>query len=145
MTIQELEKYLSIRGCELHGCSTAQIDKLERLLAVSLPLCYKEFLLAMGNGAGQFMKGSSAFYDEIFDLKEASMELLIDDNVKPLPDGAFVFWMHQGYQFAFFHPDEGDNPSIYFYHEGESHKEFERKEESFTDFLEKQLILSGLK
>jgi len=98
----------------------------------------------MGKGAGKFMMDSSAFYNEIFDLREGGTELLSDDNFKSLPDNTFVFWMHQGYQFAFFYLDQGGNPPVNYYLEEEHYEDFERTEQSLTDFLEKQLLISGL-
>jgi hypothetical protein len=89
------------------------------------------------------MKGSSAFYNEIFDLREGSIELLYEDGFKDLPDNTFVFWMHQGYQFAFFYLNQGENPPVYFYYEGRTKDDFELVENSFTDFLETQLVMSG--
>jgi len=145
MNIQEIENYLDSKGCELHGCSAREIAKIEEFFNVKLPLYYREFLSSMGKEAGKFMRGSSVFYSEIFDLRDGSIRLLNDDNFKPLPVNAFVFWMHQGYQFAFFYWDEGDNPPVYYYLEGEHYEDFEKKENSFTDFLEKQLIMSGLR
>lgn len=145
MNIQELVNYLDSRGCKLRGCSTREISKIEGSFNLKLPLFYKEFLFSMGKNAGRFMEGSSAFYDEIFDLREGSIRLLSDDNFKPLPDNVFVFWMHQGYQFAFFYLDQGDNPPVYYYYEGENYEDFERKENCFTDFLESQLTMSGLR
>jgi hypothetical protein len=144
MNIHELEIYLDSKGCRLRGCSGREIDKIESFFKVKLPVAYKEFLFSMGKGAGRFMEGSSAFYDEIFDIRDGSIRLLSDDNFKPLPVNTFVFWMHQGYQFAFFYLDEGDNPPIYFYYEQANYDDFIKKENSFTDFLEKQLAMSGL-
>jgi hypothetical protein len=50
----------------------------------------------------------------------------------------------KGINFLFFYLNSGDDPPIYFYYEGEEYEDFERKENSFTDFLEKQLTMSDL-
>ena len=144
MTIKELTHYLGRRGCNLSGCSTTQVAKIETFYTVKLPLTYVEFLLAMGRSADKFMLGSSAFYDEIFDLRAWGIELLLENNFKELPADTFVFWMHQGYQFAFFHLNEEDDPPVYFYYEGRTKNEFELIENSFTGFLESQIAMSGL-
>jgi hypothetical protein len=144
MGIKELTEYLEKNKCDLKACSGKQISKIEESFNVSLPVAYKEFLLVMGKGAGQFMLGSSVFYNEIFDLREGSIELLSENDFKELPENTFVFWMHQGYQFAFFYLDQGENPPVYFYYEGETKGDFELVENSFTDFLEKQLVMSAL-
>lgn len=144
MDIQELVIYLDRKGCRLRGCSLSQIEKIERHHGARLPLTYVEFLYAMGVRAGRFMEGSSMFYNEIFDLREGAIEVLAENNFKPLPDNAFVFYMHQGYQFAFFKMDEGDNPPVYYYSEGRPQDDFERTDDSFTAFLESAVKMSGL-
>jgi len=121
-----------------------EISRIESFFSIELPSAYKDFLYYMGKEAGAFMRGSSVFYDEIFDLRAGSSRLLEEDEFKPLPDNTFVFWMHQGYQFAFFYLNEGDNPSVYFYYEGKGYEDFEKREISFMVFLEKQLAMSGL-
>jgi hypothetical protein len=145
MNINELEKYLHQKGFKVKGCSSLAINRIETFFGVNLPLAYKEFLHFMGKDGGAFMKGTSAFYDEIFSLREGLIDLLEDsDDSKKLPDNTFVFWSHQGYQYAFFYLNEGDNPPVYFYYENDGRKEFEKKESSFTNFLEKQLVMCGL-
>jgi len=37
-----------------------------------------------------------------------------------LPSDAFIFSMHQGYEFWYFRISEGDNPPVYGFHEGEA-------------------------
>jgi hypothetical protein len=36
-----------------------------------------------------------------------------------LPMEAFVFFMHQGYQFMFFLADGAEDPEVWYYHEGD--------------------------
>ena len=144
MNIRELTECLERKGCDLLGCTEKQVNKIEQSFNIKLPTTYIEFLLTMGKNAGNFMKGSSAFYNEIFDLREGSIELLYEDSFKDLPDNTFVFWMHQGNQFAFFYLNQDENPPIYFYYEGRTKDDFELVENSFTDFLENQLVMSGL-
>lgn len=145
MNIDTLIQYLADKGCILKGCSTREVAKIEDHIQHKLPLAYVKFLFAMGKDAGKFMDGSSVFYNEIFDLKDGAIELLEDNDFKPLPDNTFVFYMHQGYQFAFFYLTDGDDPPVYYYYEGRTQGDFEKIEVSFTDFLESQLIMSGLK
>jgi hypothetical protein len=145
MTIKQLTRYLDTKGCDLKGCSSQEIAKLESFFRIKLPASYVEFLSAMGKRAGSFMRGSSVFYDEIFDLRQWSIDLLEDNDFKNLPDNTFVFWMHQGYQFAFFYTNSEDNPPVYYFSEGRTIGDFERTDDTFTDFLENQLIMSGLK
>ena|ERR1700744_2625146 len=144
MTIQELAIQLESKGCRLYRCSEEDVLAVEDFFGITLPSAYRVFLLNMGNGAGVFMLGSSVFYDEIFNLKDWATELLEEDGFKPLPEDVFVCWMHQGYQFAFFYPNQGDDPPIYFYHENKTKENFEKVADSFTDFLQQLLASDGL-
>lgn len=144
MEVEQLARFLEQQGCRLRGCSEQQVDLIEQHFAVKLPSTYVAFLLRMGKEAGSFMLGSSAFYDEIYSLREYAIELLAENNFKPLPDNAFVFFMHQGYQFGFFDVSEGDNPPVYYYNEGNEQTDF-MKEASLAAFFDIQLILSGFK
>jgi hypothetical protein len=126
----------------LCGCSPAEIRQLEGRLGVKLPSAYQEFLRIMGKGAGQFLRGSDCFYPQMRELKTAAVELL-EENHFPgaLPKDAFVFFMHQGYQFSFFRLSEGENPPTYSYCEGETQKSFVKSHEKFSEFLETEIQL----
>lgn len=139
MTVQEIATILENKGLKLKGCSPKEINEIESFYGVKLPITYVNFLERMGKGAGTYLEGSSVFYDEIFELREWATELLSENNFKSLPKDGFVFYMHQGYQFAFFYLFDGEDPPVYYYYEGRNRFEFERKEEKFTDFLTAQL------
>ena len=104
---------------------------------IYLPSTYIEFLKAMGNGTPNgFLRGHSCFFDELDDLKEGAEELLEEDNSDlKHTNSDFIFWMSQGYMYAFFNLEEGDNPPIYFYHEMSKQKEFIKIANSLTEFL----------
>lgn len=144
MTILDLANILNSKGYILKGCSINEVKKIEKFFNVSLPETYIQFLLTMGKNAGDFMKGSSVFYDEIFNLREDSVILLEENNFISLPENAFVFWMHQGYQFAFFEVGGKSNPPVYFYYEGQNSLFFDEKEPTFINFLISQLEISGI-
>ena len=141
--MDEILKKLSDHNIVLEPLSLKELSQLEGQLEVNFPKAYKEFLLAMGKGAGIYMKGSDVFYDTIPDLKDASQELILDNNFLTLPPNSFVFWMHQGYQLAFFKLNEGENPPVYYYSEGLGLNDFMR-EKSFVDFLKMQLKMSSI-
>ena len=71
----------------------------------------------MGKYAGSFLKGSMCFYDDLILINEEARLLLKEHSFREMPQKAFVFWMHQGYQFAFFINGEGDDPPVYYYNE----------------------------
>ncbi len=56
-----------------------------------------------------------------------------------MPEDAFVFFMHQGYQFMFFRLSEGDDPPVYYYGEGEGQDTFRVLQPSYSAFLETEI------
>ena len=132
------------KNINLSPLSQQEIRDLELRLKIKLPIQYKDFLLSMGRGAGKFMQGSSVFYDDIFSLNEWGKELIEENGFKELPEDAFVFWMHQGYQLAFFRLSEGEDPPIYYYSETIDQDDYIKKEDSLSAFLQNQMIMSGI-
>lgn len=122
---------------EIIGCTPSELREVELAQNIELPQIYKEFLLKMGKGAGRFYRGSSFFYPDILSLKSSAKELLQENNVSfDIPENAFVFFMHQGYQFSYFHIDtKTDNPSVYHYIEGADYQHPIQIWEHFSDFL----------
>lgn len=104
---------------EIEGCSDAEVAEIEASFGSSLPASYREFLFAAGQGAGRFMLGSDLFYPRILETTSWGADLLVESGESfSLPPDAFVFSMHQGYQFMFFRATEGDDPPVYYYFEG---------------------------
>jgi SMI1/KNR4 family protein SUKH-1 len=123
---------------EIKGCSPDEVRQIEEHCGVRLPSIYRDFLLQMGHGAGMFFQGSDVFLPALLDLREAASELLEESGAAvSLPADAFVFLMHQGYEFLYFRVSEGDDPPVYFYLEGESAPE--KKWPSFSAFLASSL------
>jgi len=137
-TIDQIATELTTNGNRLQPLSNEDIIKVELTFNVSLPKVYKQFLKLMGNGAGAYMQGSSVFFKELFFLREWANDLLLENGMKPLSNSAFVFWMHQGYQVAYFNLNDGDDPPVYFFSE-EGEKIFEIKEKSLTKFFISQM------
>lgn len=119
---------------QIQGCTDLEILELEKATGVSFPGYYRQFLKEVGKKAGSFLVGSDFFYNDLFNLKEAAIELLVESGFKiKLPEDAFVFWFHQGYQFYFFHTDSGGDASVYYYCEGDI--EFTKQWENFQMFF----------
>jgi len=110
----------------MEGCTEEEIIYIKQLAkGKCLPNSYIEFMKMAGNGIG-FLRGSDYTFCNIGKLKIWAIELLEEDNSKEtLTDNDFVFFMHQGYQFVFFKLDEGNNPPVYSYTEGDN---------SFTEY-----------
>ncbi|MGH2412278.1 MAG: SMI1/KNR4 family protein [Microcystaceae cyanobacterium] len=127
---------------EIEGCTHQEVIELEQQLGVKLPSSYQEFLLLMGFGAGQFLRGSDCFSQHLLDLQEAASELLEENHFpQSLPDDSFVFLMHQGYQFSFFRLLEGEDPPTYSYCEGETLTSFIKSHSRFSEFLATEIDL----
>jgi hypothetical protein len=141
-SIRDIAVFLKERGEKLKPLSVSQIEKMEKQYGILFPNAYREFLSLMGNGAGSYMQGSSVFYNEIFLLREGVNELIKENNITPLPDDAVIFWMHQGYQAAYFRSREGIDPPVYYFSEGDADKSFRMKEKCLTDFFLAQLVIS---
>ncbi|SFE91162.1 SMI1-KNR4 cell-wall [Chitinophaga sp. CF118] len=142
--ISEIKKILIKAGCKLTPCTDKDILLIESTYKLKLPLVYKDFLLTMGRGAGKFMRGSSVFFDVLFSLNKWGGELLEEHGLEPLPPNAFVFWLHQGYQMAFFRIGESEVLPIYYFGEEESLKGIKLKFNSFIDFLMEELKMSDI-
>jgi hypothetical protein len=123
--IQNLrDKLIALEVAEPHeiiGCTEAELETLMASQGIHfLPELYQEFLLMMGKQAGLLHQGTDARYKYLLNIKEAALELLQEnDNPFELPADAFVFQMHQGYEFFYFLTgDKSQNPPIYRYLEG---------------------------
>jgi hypothetical protein len=134
-SITEIKKYLKNRGERLKSLGLFELKEFEEKVNVTLPKEYRDFLLLMGRSAGNYMKGSSVFYEQLLHLKEWTDELINENNLPPLPPDAFPFWMHQGYQAAYFRTTEGDNPPVYYFTEGKDLKDFILDTKCLTHFF----------
>ena len=141
-SIAEIAKFLKKKGEKLRPLYFEQIKAIETKYAIQLPKVYKEFLSLMGESAGNYMLGTSVFYDELLSLQEWTYELIEENSLPPLPPNSFVFWMHQGYQAAYFRTVEGDDPPVYFFSEGMKENKFILMTYSLTDFFIMQLKIS---
>lgn len=104
---------------DMQGCSEREIQALAQAAGHTLPAAYKAFLDTMGNGAGDFLASYDIFAKQLPGLRESAIRLLEQAPASyTLPEDAFVFAMHQGYEFNFFLCSEGDDPPVYQFVEG---------------------------
>lgn len=73
---QQLQQLGLVQPDELVWCTASEISKLEQELGSSLSKAYQEFLLEMGHGAGQFLRGSDCFFKHLPYLREWAIDLL---------------------------------------------------------------------
>lgn len=117
------------------GCSSAEIEEIASGQNVALPAAYRAFLSMIGRGCGDFLVGSDCFYPAVLNVRDYAMDLLREGGVEAgLPDDAFVFLCHQGYEFLFFKTaDHAEDPAVYFYAEGMAAPE--HRWSAFSEFL----------
>lgn len=131
---------LHIAAQDVSPCTETEVAQLEQQSGYAIPTAYLEFLLWMGHGAGNFLRGSDVFYEHLQSNESAARELLRENNVSlDLPADALVFYTHQGYQFAYFQLSAGDNPPIFYYGEGEGVEEIRELYSCFSNFLESEI------
>lgn len=144
MSIRNLPEPLQLifNENQLSPCSDLEIIQFERQKGITLPSIYKDFLKMMGHGAGKFLRGSDCFYQHLPQIQEWAKQLLVENDFpEALPEDAFVFFMHQGYQFSFFRLSEGNNPPTYSYCEGQEEFYSVKSHDIFTEFLALEIDL----
>lgn len=143
-------------------CTEADVDEFEIAIGVKIPLAYREFLVWGGKGMGKIMQGSDDFYyyepvysqmrkllqnydkshdyqtDEPYLGRIMARELLLENNLDPSPidNQVIIIFSHQGYQFAYIRADEGENPPVYYYVEGQVLNTPVKQHEHYSDYLE---------
>lgn len=132
---------LSLRAAkeDMMPCSVQDVEKLQKQYGRNFPATYLKFLYTLGRGSSRYLMGSSVYYPELLELNKYAVELLATNGFKPLPENAFVFWMHQGYQFAFFTDWQSDDPPVYYYHEVNTKGDFEMRPSRLSDFFIQEL------
>ena len=123
MTPSEIRDQLITNGIaaseEIRGCTPHEIEELERMAGKPLPRAYNDYLLAAGHQAGRLLRGTDKSYGIVAGLTQAARELLAENDLEgELPGDAFVFYMHQGYEFGYFRFSGGEDPPVYQYVEG---------------------------
>lgn len=119
---------------EIKGASLEEIAAVEAAIGKVLPAQYREFLLGIGWGAGRFLQGTDIFLSALDGLRDEALGLLQDNHEGiELPEDAFVFSMHEGYEFTYFSILKGDDPPVHQYVEGNGPPVLTWK--SFSDFL----------
>ena len=132
---------LANSGCGLKedfvGCNLDDIQQIESTIHSTLPLSYKQYLMAMGRKSGKMFMGSDILFPELLVLKAYATELLKeDDSLDILTDNTFVFLCHQGYTFYFFKIEKDINdPIVYEYVDGS--KTSNKLNETFSEFMYK--------
>lgn len=139
--INDLINLLETHNVPYGGISERKWNRLTRVYEGEFPAVYYEFMRTMGSYAGKAFLGSSILSDEVLELQEGGTELLRENGLPTVSDKAYVFWMHQGYQMAYFLLDSGNNPDVYYFNEGFDMEGFENVG-TLLDFLVKRATVS---
>jgi len=126
---------LGVDLAQCEGCTDTEIEQIRESQAVAaIPADYAQFLRMAGKGAGRFMRGTDVFFPYPLELKIYAAELL-EENGSDIQLGAdaLVFWMHQGYQFAWFPDVREVQPRVAMYLEG--HDGIYREWPGLAEFL----------
>jgi hypothetical protein len=110
---------------DIHPCTAAEVEALERKLGQPLPGAVREFLLWCGHGLGDLWSGNRCFeYEELIERAglDAARRTLVEAgfDASVLDDPVLVFQFDECDQFAFVRLDEGDDPPVYGRNEGQS-------------------------
>jgi hypothetical protein len=133
--VHDFIAHYATRGLTGTPCLPAEVAALEGELGVKLPAAYRAYLLHMGRSPDVFVGTDWAL--RYLRRLQSGARTLLTENGEPfeLPPKAFVFLMHQGYQFMYFIADGlNDDPAVYYYLEG--HSGPERRAEHFSEWLQ---------
>jgi len=119
----------------IRGCTLAQVAEVEARHGHPLPSEYREYLMAMGLEAGEFLRGSHAFYPEILELNDWTIEALAEGGLTfDFKTTEFVFLNHGGYLAYYFDTADGADPPVWFFRE--SNPQGEQVADSFTAMMD---------
>lgn len=113
-----------------------EVDALERQLGLVFPKSYRAFLFILGRDGGPDFVGTDCTIRHLPKLRGAAEDLLrACGSSFQLPDKAVVFFMHQGYTFAYFVANgRTEDPPVFLYTEGD--REPTQKADTFSAWLE---------
>ena len=111
----------------------SSLKELEGKYKITLPDSYKEWHQNGGQNKDSLI-GTDVDFPRLSEIQDWAKELLTEDQSSfTLPDKAFVFLMHQGYQFMYFICNGNNDPQIWYYHEGDMEPKV--KWETFSEYV----------
>ncbi len=119
------------------GCTEQEVKDLEEYIGSKLPRVFKDYLLVMGQNAGDYSRGTTFLYKDLFTITELAKKIMLLEQNVELPKDAFVIFSHQGCIFGYFRLSDGNNPPVYTC--SVSGNKPLRYSESFTEYLDKSL------
>ncbi len=117
-----LEEHSIAAHSALRGCTDQEIQQLETRYGLTLPACYRQYLLSMGHKSGRLFTHDhlavtyphviemTAQYRE--DVREFPDEAHVD-----LPSDALIITGRLGEQFLFIRCDDADDSPVWYFNE----------------------------
>jgi len=100
----------------IKGYTEEEIEAVQAFFPYPLPLAFRQFLKAMGHGAGRFFEGIDLFFTPERYRRFYIAKNNDSDESFVLPDDAFMFSCTQGCSFSYFLVGQGlDDPPVYYY------------------------------
>jgi SMI1-KNR4 cell-wall len=133
---QRLRELSDLDDSAIEGAAATEIGELETYAGGSLPDTYRRFLSVMGRSAGALLRGSDCLLTQRHGLRlRESAERIIHRSGAgfELPQDAFVFLVHHGYQFLYFHLQQGDDPPVFRFSDAD--QTANQIADSFSSFL----------
>lgn len=127
---------------QLQGLPGVVWQRWEETLGHRLPAAYVEFLALCGAGSGGRFDGSGLTSPRSghFESQRKEVERCLQLHFgMDLPSDYWVLEEWMGGYFSFFRLDEGDDPPVYEWFEGEETFEFTQRTASFTEYLGQRL------
>lgn len=103
---------------EIQGASELEVRMLENALGLDVPSACRDYLRLMGRGTGEFLRGTDLLVADLARINDVARKLVADDGLT-LEREAFVFAMHQGYQFLYILARDDPDPAVFRFLEGE--------------------------
>ena len=128
--IQQVRK---LSSSPVEGVSIDEVLDYQRAQELILPEAYIKFLVNLGREPGDFLDGSNLRLSQLTKLQRSAGVILEECDGPTLPERAFVFAEHQGYQFLFFVLGLGDDPPVMHYLEEDA--EFRQVAPSFSSWF----------
>jgi len=123
--------------------SEDKIKETEKLLGITFPSAYREFLAWMGTDRAGILLGSEWMLEDLPNLGNKMYNKMVEMNFpKPYPEDAFVFLGKQDYEFVFLRLNEGTNGDeslVYRYHATLDMTDFAAIANNFNEWLNEQI------
>jgi hypothetical protein len=134
-----VERFRSV-GLDGSPCTASEVEQQQNDSGLPLPAAYRAYLLIAGHEPPSAWVGSDCTVRHLRRLRGDADRLLRESGRPPLPAEAFVFLIHQGYQFFYFVADgRSDDPPVFYYLEGEP--EVVQRFDRFSDLV--TVVASG--